>query len=157
MTAYSIDLRRKALAAYGRGVSSAEVAEDLGVSSSWVRKMRLRLEAVGHLEPKRHPGNPPKIPIEIRGKLLLLAGRMSDATLPEICEALFKETSIRVHPTTMLRTLRALGLTRKKRPSGPPSESRKGYASYVEPSAGSARSGERRASSSSTKAASTSR
>ena len=157
MSAYSIDLRQKALAAYGRGVSSAEVAEDLGVSSSWVRKMRLRLEALGHLEPKRHPGNPPKIPLEVRGKLLLLAGRMSDATLPEICDALFDETSIRVHPTTMLRTLRALGLTRKKRPSGPPSESPKGSVSYGGPSGGNGRSGRRHASSSSTKAASTSR
>jgi transposase len=144
MSAYSVDLRKKALAAYGRGVSSAEVAEDLGVSSSWVRKMRLRLEAVGHLEPKRHPGNPPKIPVEVRGKLLLLAGRMSDATLPEICDVFFNETSIRVHPTTMLRTLRTLGLTRKKRPSGLPNESPKGSASYGGPSAGNARSGKRR-------------
>src|SRR6188472_2818433 len=104
MVAYSLDLRKKALAAYGPGVSSAEVAEDLGVSSSWVRKMRILLNHDGSLEPKPHPGNPPKIPIKLRGKLLVMAGRMSDATLPELSDAFFKETGIRVHPTTIFRT-----------------------------------------------------
>lgn len=120
---YSMDLRARAIAAYGRGVSSAEVAEDLGVSSSWVRKIRLRLAELGHLEPTPRPGGPPKIPREIRGKLLLLATRMPDATLPELCEAFERETGIRVHRSTMGRTLSALGLTRKKRSSGRLSES----------------------------------
>ena len=41
----------RAVALLDEGASSPEVAEMLGVSDSWVRKMRLRRDALGHLEP----------------------------------------------------------------------------------------------------------
>ena len=72
-----MDLRLRAVSAYDKDVSSAEVADELGVSSSWVRKMRLRLAALGHLEPTPHPGGAPKISNEQRGTLMMLATRMS--------------------------------------------------------------------------------
>ena len=45
---YSLDLRERSVALLDEGASSLEVAEMLGVSDSWVRKMRLRRDALGH-------------------------------------------------------------------------------------------------------------
>ena len=123
MDAYSKDLRLRAIGAYDGGVSSAEVAADLGVSSSWVRKMRLRLVGLGHVDPTPHPGCTPKIPESMYGVLTAVATKLSDATLSELSDAFFEETGIRVHPSTVGRNLRAAGMTRKKRPSGPRSVS----------------------------------
>ncbi len=120
VAAYSLDLRQRALEAYAPNVSSAEVAEDLGVSASWVRKMRQRLQALGHLEPEVRPGPTPKIPPVARGKLLALVRRQPDATLPELVTAFHAQTGIRVAVRTMGRALRTLGLTRKKRASSRP-------------------------------------
>jgi putative transposase len=53
---YSLDLRERAVALLDEGASSPEVAEMLGVSDSWVRKMRLRRDRLGHLM----PGSPPR-------------------------------------------------------------------------------------------------
>ena len=46
---YSLDLRERAVGLVDEGASSLEVAEMLGVSDSWVRKMRLRREALGQI------------------------------------------------------------------------------------------------------------
>ena len=53
---YSLDLRKRAVALLDEGASSLEVAEMLGVSDSWVRKMRLRRDELGHLLPGQPPG-----------------------------------------------------------------------------------------------------
>ncbi|MGO8999320.1 MAG: hypothetical protein ACLQVI_38840 [Polyangiaceae bacterium] len=53
---FSLDLRERAVALLDEGLNSLEVADLLGVSDSWVRKMRLRREALGHLI----PGPPPR-------------------------------------------------------------------------------------------------
>jgi transposase len=53
---YSLDLRERAVALLDEGASSPEVAEMLGVSDSWVRKMRLRRDRLGHLMPGSPPG-----------------------------------------------------------------------------------------------------
>ncbi len=54
---YSLDLRERAVELLDEGASSLEVAELLGVSDSWVRKMRLRRDSLGHLMPGSPPGN----------------------------------------------------------------------------------------------------
>ena len=48
---YSQALRERAVALLDEGASSLEVAEILDVSDSWVRKMRIRREALGNLRP----------------------------------------------------------------------------------------------------------
>ena len=78
---YSLDLRKRAVALFDGGVSSLEVAETLGVSDSWVRKMRLRLERLGHLNPGSPPGKERILSEDDELVLLLLVGEKPDATL----------------------------------------------------------------------------
>ncbi len=61
---YSLDLRERAVALLDEGASSPEVAEMLGVIDSWVRKMRLRRERLGHLMAGSPPGRERKLTIE---------------------------------------------------------------------------------------------
>jgi transposase len=49
-----------------------------------------------------------------------LHSQQPDASLTEQCTRLARETGVRVSRATMSRALRQLGLTRKKRLSGPP-------------------------------------
>jgi transposase len=49
---------------------------------------------------------------------------MPDATLAEHCEAWVAARGVRVGISAMHRALRRLGITRKKRRSGPPSKTR---------------------------------
>jgi transposase len=60
---YSLDLRERAVAMVDEGANSSEVARALRVSDSWVRKMRLRRERLGHLR----PGSPGEGPSTQRG------------------------------------------------------------------------------------------
>ncbi|HEX3855461.1 MAG TPA: helix-turn-helix domain-containing protein [Polyangiaceae bacterium] len=115
MTApYSVDLRKRALALVDDGASSPEVAEMLGVSDSWVRKMRLRHDRLGHLEPGAPPGRARKLKKEDEVELCLLVDETPDATLEELVERLAKRLRVRVSIATMSRRLIELGLTRKK-------------------------------------------
>jgi transposase len=117
---YSVDLRERAVALLDEGASSPEVAEMLGVSDSWVRKMRLRRDRLGHLEPGSPPGRERKLKREDEVELCLLVDEKPDATLEELVERLAKRLRVRVSISTMSRRLIELGLTRKKRVSTRP-------------------------------------
>jgi transposase len=117
---YSLDLRARAVALMDEGASSPEVSEMLGVSDSWVRKMRLRLAKLGHLRPGSPPGKPRKLRREDEVELCLLVSDTPDATLEELVELVAKRLKVRVSIATMSRRLIELGLTRKKRLSTPP-------------------------------------
>ena len=117
---YSLDLRARAVALVDEGASSPEVAEMLGVSDSWVRKMRLRREKLGHLMPGSPPGKARKFRREDEVELCLLVSDKPDATLEELVELAAKRLRVRVSISTMSRRLIELGLTRKKRVSTPP-------------------------------------
>jgi transposase len=117
--AYSLDLRKRAVALLDEGASSPEVAEMLGVSDSWVRKMRLRLERLGHLMPGSPPGRERKLTIDDVVVLGELCAEDPDATLDELAERMSKRQRVRVSISTLSRRLIELGLTRKKRVSTP--------------------------------------
>jgi putative transposase len=117
---YSLDLRERAVALLDEGASSLEVAELLGVSDSWVRKMRLRRDALGHLMPGSPPGKERKLTEAHHEGLCLLVFDEPDATLEELVELVAKRLKVRVSIATMSRRLIELGLTRKKRRSTPP-------------------------------------
>jgi transposase len=114
---YSLDLRERAVALVDEGASSPEVAEMLGVSDSWVRKMRLRRERLGHLMPGSPPGRERKLTIDDEVVLGQLCDEQPDATLEELVERMAKRRRVRVSISTMSRRLIELGLTRKKRVS----------------------------------------
>src|ERR1700685_653013 len=112
---YSMDLRNRAVAMLDEGASSIEVAEILGVSDSWVRKMRLRRDVLGDLTPGSPPGEPQKLKPDGAVELYLLVDAQPDATLEELAVLMAKRLKVRVSISTLSRRLIELGLTRKKR------------------------------------------
>jgi putative transposase len=117
---YSMDLRNRAVAMLDEGASSTEVAEALGVSDSWVRKMRLRRDVLGDLAPGSPPGKPRKLTTDDMVELYILVEEQPDVTLQELAVLMAKRLKVRVSISTLSRRLIELGLTRKKRLSTPP-------------------------------------
>lgn len=114
-----------------------EVADVLGVSDSWVRKMRLRREALGHLMPGSPPGKERKLTEVDEERLYLLVVEKPDATLEELVALVAKRLRVHVSISTISRRLIELGLTRKKRLCTPrrrtdPKSSRNASGSCVE-------------------------
>jgi transposase len=118
--AYSVDLRERAVALLDDGVSSIEVAEILGVSDSWVRKMRLRRDALGHLEPGVPPGKERMLTEAQEKQLCYLALDTPDATLEELQEAAVRRMNVHMSISTISRRLIEMGMTRKKSASWQP-------------------------------------
>src|ERR671913_547331 len=119
--AYSADLRERVLAAYegGEGRQSA-VARRYRVGertlSGWLRLAREE----GRRAPK--PGRGGRAPLGgERETLAGLVAERNDATLAEYADLLAARTGVRRSPSALCRALKALGLVRKKRRSGPPS------------------------------------
>jgi transposase len=117
---YSLDLRERAVSMLDEGASSPEVAESLGVSDSWVRKMRLRRDRLGHLNPGSPPGRERKLKKADEVELCMVVFDKPDATLEELVDLVAKRLRVRVSIATMSRRLIELGLTRKRRLSTPP-------------------------------------
>ena len=111
---YSIDLRERAVALLDEGASSGEAAEILGVSDSWVRKMRIRRDALGHLRPGSPPGRERLLTEAQEAELCVLVAKKPDATLLELVDLLAQRCRLRVSVSTVSRRLIELGLTRKK-------------------------------------------
>ena len=120
--AYSTDLRERVLAACERGVGTqAQAARRFGVSertiSGWLRAAREE----GRRGPKP-PARGGRMPVG--GQAAVLAGlvaEQSDATLAEYAGRLAERAGVRRSLAAVCRALKALGLVRKKRRSGPPS------------------------------------
>jgi putative transposase len=154
---YSLDLRERAVALLDEGATSVEVADLLDVSDSWVRKMRLRREALGHLIPGSPPGKERLLSEDQEEQLCLLVFEQPDATLEELVALMAKRMKVRASISTVSRRLIEMGMSRKKRVSTRPKRTaprsnESASASFVEGSSGAPRD-----CSSSTKRGSTSR
>ncbi len=114
---YSLDLRERAVALLDEGATSGEVAELLDVSDSWVRKMRLRRKALGHLIPGSPPGKERLLSEEQEQQLCLLVFEQPDATLEELVVLMAKRMKVRASISTVSRRLIEMGMSRKKRVS----------------------------------------
>lgn len=123
MAAFSLDLRRRILQAALKGDATEQaVADRFGVSRSFVQKLKRRWRSHGTAEPVGHRGGAlPKLSDDDRAALVAWADG-SDATGQELAERLATERGVRVTGRTVNRVLAASGLTLKKRPSGPASE-----------------------------------
>jgi putative transposase len=119
---YSLDLRERAVALLDEGSTSVEVADLLDVSDSWVRKMRLRREALGHLIPGSPPGKERLLSVEQEQQLCLLVLEQPDATLEELVVLMAKRMRVRASISTVSRRLIEMGMSRKKRVSTRPKE-----------------------------------
>lgn len=115
--AYSMDYRRAVARAYDECGSSTEVAENFGCSASWVRRLVQQRRDRGTLEPMstaRHTDLRRYDDADERAIRDLIRTR-PDATLAEVAAALGKPAGT----STVGRTLRRLGLPRKKSPRTP--------------------------------------
>lgn len=116
MKAYSIDLRRRVLAACDAGRPTLIVARTFGVSPAWVRRLKQhRRECDGDIALR--PGGGSRGRKIDRGRLAELVKEQPDATLAELRDRL----GVLVTPWAVGLALRQLKLTYKKRRSMPPS------------------------------------
>ena len=113
--AKSQDLRDRVIALRHDGRPTQEVAELLGVSKSWVRRVMQTLRETGRTEPLPRGGwRYQKID---PAKLRALWEQQPDATAAELHAKLGVDCSV----SAVDEALRRLGLTFKKRRSTPPS------------------------------------
>jgi transposase len=128
MRAYSMDLRKRVLAAVDRGTPRKEIVRTLGVSEPTIRRyLRLRRET-GSVAPKPYPKRPFSIgqSAEQRRALWKQLEEHDDATLEKHCQLWERNQGVKVSISTMSRAIRhRLGWTLKKRVWVPPNETKK--------------------------------
>src|SRR5947208_8410650 len=123
MRAYSVDLRQRVLAACDGGMGTAEAAETFAVSEAWVRRIKQRRREGGEFAPRaRRRAGPVPVLAAHRDRLADLARAAPDLTPAEYRDRLGAAAA----PRTVGRALKALGLTFKKKSSGPPSKAGRG-------------------------------
>ena len=139
MEALSLDLRERVAAACDEGSrSQPEVAEDFGVSLSFVTKLLARRNRTGSVTAKPHAGGfASAVDAGAEAELRTLVREQPDATLPELADALARRRGVRRSAPVICRALQRLGLPRKKRRPTPPSGTPRGSAASGGPSAGS--------------------
>lgn len=117
MAPYSVDLRRKIVLAYERGLGSQrEVAEFFGVSLAFVEKLLAQWRRTGNLAPKPHAGGKPtRLSDPVQDSLRHWLGEQSDLTLAELAGRVERTYSFCVDLPQLCRWLQKLGLPRKKR------------------------------------------
>ena len=110
MQPYSMDLRKRVLAACDAGLQTSEVAEKFEVSPAWVRRLKQRRRETGEIAPRQGKTGPkPKLQDHTE-ELERLVEETPDATLEELRQQL----NVAVSVATICRALKALGITLKK-------------------------------------------
>lgn len=120
MKPYSLDLRQKIFEIYRTGgISQRKLAENFGVTSSFVQKLLKQHRDLGTLAPKvRIEQTPTKLNAEQLDVLRQLVEEQPDATLKELRERLHQKTGVLIGVATVDRMLRLkLNLTVKKKSS----------------------------------------
>lgn len=117
MKAYSTDLRERVLAACDAGQRTKAVAERLGVSASWVRRVKQVRRDTGRTA-ALPPAHGPAATWPAHAEAIREAvGHAPDATLDEYRTRF----ALPLSRPTLARALVALGLSRKKSRCGRPS------------------------------------
>jgi transposase len=112
MAPYSMDLRERVAAALDEGGSQRQVAKRFRVRVSCVTRLVQRRREAGTLAPKAHGGGRQRaLDFAARARLARLILEHPDATLQQLNE----RGGFRGTLTTLWRTLRRFGLTRKQK------------------------------------------
>jgi transposase len=114
MNAYSEDLRKKIVEAVERGMPKIEAARTFGVGISSVKRYVASYREGRSLAPKKRPGSKPKLDEGARKLLEANLEEHQEATLPQRREFLRGVCGVSVSDSTVSRTLRCLGWTRKR-------------------------------------------
>jgi len=116
MEAYSLDLRKRVLAACDAGKATKEVARLFEVSPAWVRRLKQRRRELKTITPLPKKNGPdPKLTPQHHIRLRQAVEQQPDLTLAELKHRLKLSASV----PTICRALRALGLSFKKSRSSP--------------------------------------
>jgi transposase len=118
MNPYPMELRERIVDAVDRGVGSApQVARLFRVAVNSVYNLVRLREETGTLRPRPNPGgHPPAIPPERHDEIRQLLAAQPDLTLAQLRDRLGIDCS----EAAVCRTLKKLGLTRKKKCCTPP-------------------------------------
>jgi transposase len=114
MKAYSVDLRQKIVEAVSTGTPKAQVARTFGVGLSTVKRYASRAQRGEGLTPRKPPGKQRTVDATAER---LLEGDLEErptATLSQRRELLAGVAGIEVSDSTVSRTLRRMGFSRKK-------------------------------------------
>ena len=115
--AYSVDLRERVVAAFDAGdMTDEEVAALFQVGEATVHRWKRLKRETGAVVPKppRGGGMPPRVAPEQYDLVRAIVSEEPDLTIPEAAWEFHRRTGRSVSPSAMGRTLRKLGLTRKK-------------------------------------------
>jgi len=111
MEAYSMDIRKRVLAACDAGRGTTQVAKLFDVSPAWVRRLKQRRREFGTIAPlPRRSGPISKLNGARRERLYKLVEAQPDATLAELRERLGLQISL----GHLCRMLRRMKLSLKK-------------------------------------------
>ncbi len=114
MQAYSSELRRDVLAASEAGATTHEIAVELNVSKSWVRRVKQEWREQGKAAPKATRDRE-KAWERHADRITAKVEARPDIYLHELQAAAEEELGWETCDMTFARACRALGLTRKKR------------------------------------------
>ena len=112
MEAYSDDLRERVVRACDEGqLTQQEIADQFGVSTSWIRRILQRRRELGTISALPGGRGPqPKLSAVQQKRLKKLVEEYPDATLAE----LKKRSRLRCSVSTIYRTVKSLGFSFKK-------------------------------------------
>jgi transposase len=115
MEAYSMDLRKRVLAACDGGKQTKEVARLFSVSPAWVRRLKQRRREDGSIAPRpiKRVGQP-KLDETARARVLEMVNHKPDSTLEELRGWIDRELNIRISIGALWETLRQMKLSFKK-------------------------------------------
>ncbi len=116
MRGYSLDLRKRIVAAVGAGQSETAVGERFEVSLSTVKRY-LKRQAQGGLGPNRHPGRPQRLSSGDCEQLRRQVEAHHDWSLEQHAAELSRETGIELKKSSVGNYLKRMGITYKKRVS----------------------------------------
>jgi transposase len=118
MKAYSTDLRERVVAACDAGDATREqIAARFSVSVAWIRKLMRQRRETESIEPRpRGGGHPPAFDAEAERRLREAVRADEDATLEQLARA----AGVSCGLSTVYRTLKRLGVSRKKGRGGRP-------------------------------------
>jgi transposase len=120
MQTLSMDLRERILTSYDKGEGTRDqVAHRFRVSLGMVKKLLQQRRRTGDIAPRHHfAGRKPLLVAAHRGQIRALLAKKSDLTLKELRKAMELKCSLQaIHVV-----LGKMGLTYKKRRSGPASK-----------------------------------
>jgi transposase len=118
---YSIDLRQRVMAAVDRGMTQEEAAEVFGVGTASIYRWATARRRTGSLEPKPHGGGRGRAFSDHEERVVkALLDAKPDRTLAELQALVEKRFKRYISASAVVRCLKRLGITRKKRPSARP-------------------------------------